>query len=131
MKISRRTLLGAAPALALADVPPHRWDGYDFGPGPAVTDRLNQGPFGIDQDEGWFTIAATTPSDLPIRNWGLGLVGYTWEENGPSLRNYRAARRQDLLTALRGRALHPLRLARRPEPPRPPRPASHLEAHAQ
>ena len=89
MKISRRALLGAAPAVALADVPPHRWDGYDFGPGPAVADRLNQGPFGIDQDEGWFTIAATTPSDKPIRNWGLGLVGYTWEENGPSL----AARR--------------------------------------
>ncbi len=85
MKFSRRTLLGAAPALALADVPPHRWDGYDFGPGPAVTDRLNQGPFGVDQDEGWFTIAATTPSNQPIRNWGLGLVGYTWEESGPSL----------------------------------------------
>ena len=91
MRISRRALLGAAPALALADVPPHRWDGYDFGPGPAVTDRLNQGPFGIDQDEGWFTIAATTPSDQPIRNWGLGLVGYTWEENGPSLAARRGA----------------------------------------
>jgi len=85
MRISRRALLGAAPALVLADVPPHRWDGYDFGSGPAVNDRLNQGPFGIDQDEGWVTIAATTPSDQPIRNWGLGLVGYTWEENGPSL----------------------------------------------
>lgn len=88
MRISRRSLLGAVPALALADVPSHRWDGYDFGPGPAVTERLNQGPFGIDQDEGWFTIATTTPSDQHIRNWGLGLVGYTWEESGPS----RAAR---------------------------------------
>jgi hypothetical protein len=91
MRISRRALLGAAPALALADVPPHRWDGYDFGSGPAVTDRLNQGPFGIDQDEGWVTMAATTPSDQPIRNWGLGLVGYTWEENGPSLAARRGA----------------------------------------
>ncbi|MBZ5594899.1 MAG: hypothetical protein LAP39_21860 [Acidobacteriia bacterium] len=91
MRISRRTLLGAAPALALADVPPHRWDGYDFGPGPAVTNRLNQGPFGIDQDEGWFTIAATTPSEGHIRNWGLGLVGYTWEESGPSLAARRGA----------------------------------------
>jgi hypothetical protein len=90
MQLSRRALLASTPALAaLADVPLHRWDNYDFGPGPAVADRLNQGPFGIDQDEGWFTIAATTPSDQPIRNWGLGLVGYTWEESGPSL----AARR--------------------------------------
>jgi len=74
-----------------ADVPSHRWDGYDFGPGPQVTDRLNQGPFGIEQDEGWFTIAATTPSDKPIRNFGLGLVGYTWEEGGPSLAARRGA----------------------------------------
>lgn len=85
MPLSRRTLLSTVPALALADVPSHRWDGYDFGPGPAATDRLNQGPFGVEQDEGWFTIAATTPSDQHIRNWGLGLVGYTWEESGPSL----------------------------------------------
>jgi len=91
MRFSRRTLLAAVPALALADVPSHRWDGYDFGPGPAVTDRLNQGPFSVDQDEGWFTIAATTPSDQPIRNWGLGLVGYTWEESGPSLAARRGA----------------------------------------
>jgi hypothetical protein len=91
MKLSRRTLLATTPALALADVPSHRWDGYDFGPGPAITDRLNQGPFGIDQDEGWFTIAATTPSDEPIRNWGMGLVGYTWEENGPSIAARRGA----------------------------------------
>jgi hypothetical protein len=68
-----------------ADVPSHRWDGYDFGPGPRVTERLNQGPFDIEQDDGWFTIAATTPSDKPVRNYGLGLVGYTWEEGGPSL----------------------------------------------
>jgi hypothetical protein len=72
-----------------ADVPSHRWDGYDFGPGPQVSDRLNQGPFGIEQDQGWFTIASTTPSEQPVRNYGLGLVGYTWEESGPSL----AARR--------------------------------------
>lgn len=85
MKLSRRTLLAAAAALALADVPPHHCDGYDFGPGPAITHRLNQGPFGIDQVAGWFTIATTTPSDQPIRNWGLRLMGYTWEENGPSL----------------------------------------------
>ena len=68
-----------------ADVPDHRWDGYDFGPGPFVSERLNQGPFGIEQDEGWQTIGWTNPSKEHVRNYGLGLIGYTWEENGPSL----------------------------------------------
>jgi hypothetical protein len=76
---------GLKGARVFGDVPSHRWDGYDFGPGPKVTERLNQGPFGIEQDQGWFTIAATTPSARPVKNFGLGLVGYTWEEGGPSL----------------------------------------------
>ncbi len=79
----------AVPALAggrlAADVPTHLWSGYDFGCGPRITDRLNQGPFGIEQDEGWFTVAATTPSEKPVPNFGLGLVGYAAEESGPSL----------------------------------------------
>ncbi|HSB13214.1 MAG TPA: hypothetical protein VLE22_02070 [Bryobacteraceae bacterium] len=79
---------GITPALR-ADVPDHRWDGYDFGPAPAATDRLNQGPFGIDQDEGWQTIGFTNPSRGHVKNFGTGLVAYTWEEGGPSL----AARR--------------------------------------
>jgi hypothetical protein len=68
-----------------ADVPDHLWRGYDFGAGPAVTNRLDQGPFGISQDEGWYTIFVTDPSREHIRNFGTGLVGYTWEENGPAL----------------------------------------------
>src|SRR5215467_3732457 len=48
-------------------------------------ERLNQGPFDIDQDQGWQTILFTTPSEKPLRNPGLGLVGYAWEESGPSL----------------------------------------------
>ena len=68
-----------------ADVPDHLWEGYPFG-SPQVTNRLDQGPFGIDQDEGWFTIFATQPSREHIRNFGGGLVGYTWEENGPALK---------------------------------------------
>ncbi len=88
----RRDLIRAAAALAAvpvrADVPTHLWAGYDFGGGPKSTDRLNQGPFGIEQDDGWFTVAGTTPSEHPVPNFGLGLVGYTWEESGPS----RAAR---------------------------------------
>jgi len=47
--------------------------------------RLEQGPFDIDQDEGWLTSLFTTPSEKPQRNPGLGLVGYAWEEGGPSL----------------------------------------------
>ncbi len=92
-RISRRTVLGTGAALALspgkaaraADVPDHLWAGYDFGPGPRASDRLNQGPFGVEQDQGWRTIATTTQSAKPVRNFGHGLCGYTWEEGGPSL----------------------------------------------
>ncbi len=83
---------GAAAALgslpvpkAHADVPDHRWDGYDFGGQPTVPDRLNQGPFGNSQANGERCVAYTTFSDQKVKNYGLGLVGYTWEENGPSL----------------------------------------------
>ncbi len=77
--------LGLTRLAAYGDVPTHRWEGYDFGPGPHVADRLNQGPFGIEQDEGWFTIATTSAATEPVRNFGWGLAGYTWEEGGPSL----------------------------------------------
>ncbi len=73
-----------APRRMLADVPDHLWEGYNFGC-PTVRNRLDQGPFGISQDEGWFTIFVTQPSRNHIRNFGTGLVGYTWEENGPAL----------------------------------------------
>ena len=36
--------LGLAPNL-LGWVPAHNWEGYDFGSGPEVKDRLYQGPF--------------------------------------------------------------------------------------
>jgi hypothetical protein len=67
-----------------ADVQDHLWEGYNFGC-PQVTNHLDQGPFGITQDQGWFTICATQPSREHIRNFGTGFVGYTWEENGPAL----------------------------------------------
>jgi len=83
-----KTGLGLAASSRLApmwaDVPDHMWEGYNF-VSPPVTNRLDQGPFGITQDEGWFTIFATQPSRNHIRNFGTGLVGYTWEENGPAL----------------------------------------------
>src|ERR1041385_1617509 len=75
----------ALPPLKAQEVTTHNWDNYDFGPGPQVTDRLNQGPFGVEQDAGWYTILVTSQSTKPVRNYGLGLVGYTWEEGGPSL----------------------------------------------
>jgi hypothetical protein len=84
----RRDLLKGAvsfPAALAADVPSHLWQSFDFGSGPPVRQRLNQGPFDVDQDQGWRTILFTTPSEKPVRNPGLGLVGYVWEESGPSL----------------------------------------------
>jgi hypothetical protein len=92
--MQRRNFIKAGAALTMLnglgvgkaqDVPTHNWDRYDFGSGPTVSERLNQGPFGIDQDEGWYTVLVTSQSDKPVRNYGLGLVGYTWEEGGPSL----------------------------------------------
>src|SRR5437763_14159125 len=92
--MQRRTFVKAGAALALASAVPagkaqevstHNWDKYDFGSGPPVSDRLNQGPFGIEQDQGWYTVLVTSQSSKPVKNYGLGLVGYTWEEGGPSL----------------------------------------------
>src|ERR1051325_6736302 len=89
----RRTFIKTGATLSLAtvlgqtraqEVTTHNWE-YDFGSGPPVTDRLNQGPFGIEQDEGWYTVLVTSQSSKPVKNYGLGLVGYTWEEGGPSL----------------------------------------------
>jgi hypothetical protein len=79
------SVLAGGAGTAAADVPTHLWQGYDFGPGPRPGQRLNQGPFGIEQDEGWYTILNTTAARGPVRNFGMGLVGYTWEENGPAL----------------------------------------------
>lgn len=56
-----------------------------YSPPFPVRDRLDQGPFEIEQDEGWRTALFTTPSEKHIRNVGTGLVGYTWEESGSSL----------------------------------------------
>lgn len=84
----RRDLLKGAvvlPAALAADVPSHLWQGYQFVSGPPVRERLNQGPFDIDQDQGWQTVLFTTSSERPLRNPGLGLIGYAWEESGPSL----------------------------------------------
>jgi hypothetical protein len=86
--MQRRNLLKGAAALA-ALVPTaglaQGFGNQKFSSSIPVRDRLEQGPFDIDQDEGWLTSLFTTPSEKPLRNPGLGLVGYAWEEGGPSL----------------------------------------------
>ena len=85
MKIAGTAALAAgAASKARADVPDHLWAGHDFGSGPSAPDRLNQGPFGVEQDEGWQVIASSTPSSKHVKNFGTGLVPYTWEEGGPT-----------------------------------------------
>jgi hypothetical protein len=49
------------------------------------SEGLDQGPFDIDQDQGWQTILFTTSSEKALRNPGFGLIGYSWEESGPSI----------------------------------------------
>ena len=92
--MDRRDFIKAGAALTMLNglgtgvaqqVPSRTWDDFNWGSGPVPADRLNQGPFGIEQDEGWYTVLVTSQSDQPVRNYGLGLVGYSWEEGGPSL----------------------------------------------
>ena len=77
---------GAAAKTAKADVPAHNWGKYDFGSGPAVADRLNQGPFPqyppgaiIPTDD---VVMTTTPSDDVVPNYGKGLVTYITADSG-------------------------------------------------
>jgi hypothetical protein len=67
-------------------VPAHNWDRYDFGPGPQVLDRLNQGPFSqyapdatIPTDE---VVMATTANALNVPNFGRGLITYVTADMG-------------------------------------------------
>lgn len=84
--------LAAAGALqigngtAQAMVRAHNWGKYDFGSGPTVTDRLNQGPFpqyppdaAIPTDD---VVMTTTPSDDVVPNFGKGLVTYITADMG-------------------------------------------------
>ena len=76
--------LGAGKAFAFA--PAHNWEKYDFGSGPAVSDRLNQAPFSqyppdavIPTDDVAMT---TTPSDEVVPNYGKGLITYITADMG-------------------------------------------------
>src|SRR5689334_7571369 len=92
----RRDFLKSSIALAAAAdlgtteahafVPAHNWDKYDFGSGPQVVDRLNQGPFPqyapealIPTDE---VVMTTTPSEEVVPNYGKGLITYITADSG-------------------------------------------------
>jgi hypothetical protein len=94
--MQRRDFLKSSVALAVAAelgtgkahafVPAHNWTKYDFGSGPPVTDRLNQGPFPqyppdavIPTDE---VVMATTPSEEVVPNYGKGLITYITADMG-------------------------------------------------
>jgi hypothetical protein len=71
---------------AHAAVRAHNWGNYDFGSGPQVIDRLNQGPFpqyapdaAIPGDE---VVMTTTPSEEAVSNYGRGLVTYITADMG-------------------------------------------------
>ncbi|HET7442211.1 MAG TPA: hypothetical protein VFJ47_12985, partial [Terriglobales bacterium] len=92
----RREFLKSSVALAAAAelgvqsahglVPTHNWGKYDFGSGPPVTDRLNQGPFPqyppdavIPTDE---VVMTTTPSEDVVPGYGKGLITYITADMG-------------------------------------------------
>jgi hypothetical protein len=94
--MQRRDFLKVGTALAVAAefgvgkavgyVPAHNWEKYNFGPGPSVFDRLNQGPFPqyppdavIPNDD---VVMTTTPSDEVVPNYGKGLVTYITADMG-------------------------------------------------
>jgi hypothetical protein len=94
--MQRRDFLKSGVALALAaelsthkaegSVPTHNWGKYDFGPGPAVSDRLNQGPFPqyppdavIPNDD---VVMTTTSSQEVVPNYGKGLITYITADMG-------------------------------------------------
>ena len=82
-------LMGAAGVGAKSAqgiVPAHNWGKYDFGSGPAVNDRLNQGPFPqyapdavIPSDE---VVMTTIPSDEVVPGYGKGLITYITADMG-------------------------------------------------
>src|SRR5690349_14391807 len=73
---------GARPLLA--HIPAHNFDKYDFGAGPAVADRLYQGPFSADDYPSWNVVMALTPSREVVPNYGMGLITYICDEVGPA-----------------------------------------------
>ena len=94
--MQRRDFLKSSVALAVAGelgtgkahgfVPAHNWDKYDFGSGPTVNDRLNQGPFPQYPPEALIptddVVMTTTPSEEVVPNYGKGLITYITADSG-------------------------------------------------
>ena len=88
MAMRRRDLLKSAavlPALAHMKLAASATQTSQIPFGQLSPERLDQGPFDIYQDQGWQPILFTTPSEKALRNPGFGLIGYSWEESGPSV----------------------------------------------
>ena len=95
--MDRRNFLRTSGAVALlsglqtkkadAFVPAHLWEKYDFGAGPTVKDRLNQGPFPIYPPEQVVpdseVVMVSTPSNNILNNYGMGLIVYVSGDLGP------------------------------------------------
>ncbi|HEX7411322.1 MAG TPA: twin-arginine translocation signal domain-containing protein, partial [Bacteroidales bacterium] len=95
--MERRNFIKAGGALAALSglgigtahgfIPAHNWDKYDFGSGPAVKDRLYQGPFPQYSLEpvvpGSEVVMTTTPSKEVVPNFGMGLTVYISGDLGP------------------------------------------------
>jgi hypothetical protein len=94
--MQRREFLKSTVAAAVAaelgigkahgKVPAHNWGNFDYGSGPQVNDRLNQGPFPqyppdavIPTDD---VVMTTTPSEDAVPSYGKGLVTYVTADSG-------------------------------------------------
>ena len=68
-------------------MPEHVWDGYDWGDGPAVADRLYQGPFTQYGPgavaPGSEVVMVTTASREIVPSFGMGLTVYVSGDTGP------------------------------------------------
>src|SRR3954463_13238741 len=78
------TLAGLGSRSLFAHVPAHNFDKYDFGSGPAVSDRLYQGPFSADDYPSWNVVMGLTASRDVVPNYGMGLITYVCDEVGPA-----------------------------------------------
>lgn len=79
--------VGLCNVAADAAIPEHNWDKHDWGSGPAVPDRLYQGPFPqygpsaiVPESDVWMV---TSPSNDIVSNYGMGLMVYASDDTGP------------------------------------------------